>query len=162
METEFGYKQNPVNTIVMAHKSIMKENLKELKELLSKEALCLYGTSNGLAHLKKELLPKINKYSLEANLLISKYLKNARFVGFWSYYTEEYKLSLINKDKKNLEAEIIVGCNFGFDRVRSKSDLDRPVNEYEIKTCRIQKLTGHAIAAIPMTKACKDFEVQPL
>ena len=162
MEKDFGYKQNPVNVIVMAHKSVMQENLEDLKLLLTKEALCLYGNAKGIVHLKKQLLPKISKYALEANLLISKYLKKARFVGFWSYYTEEYKLSLLNKEKKNLIAEIIVGCDFGFDGVKSKKDLERPVNEYLQKSCRIQKIVGHEMNALLMNKSCQSFEVQPL
>jgi hypothetical protein len=157
----FGYKQNPLRVLRMAHKAIIQGDDEKLGQYLSLEAKCLYANPQGLALVQAQLSDKIKNYKSELTLLSKKFNQSPRFVGYWSYYNEVYKIDISEKnEEQTMVASIKVTCDFGFKGVRELQEATRrSIENMPIKMCKIQKMRGHLIDEMPISEDCRSLQV---
>jgi hypothetical protein len=155
-----GYKNNPAYILDKAFESIANLDSESFVEISGKEALCLYGNSQGLFHLKERLEQDISEMSPKIQVLSSKHFEAPEFVGYWSYFNERYLVSITEKKSKEMLLEAIIDCDYGTSG--EKSDKLKNLNswEYSKRECRLIKVMPKKFPALGMTPKCKLFEVK--
>jgi hypothetical protein len=157
---DFGFKHNPAYVLDRAFNSIQNLDNESFLEISGKEALCLYGSSNGLIHLKNKIEQDISELKPVAKLINSKRNTSAEFVGYWSYYTERYQV-LISENRSEEEVlEIIIDCYYGTDSEKDDKFKELKPKEYPKKECRLVKIIPKKFKALEISSRCKMFEVK--
>ncbi len=156
----FGFKHNPAYVLDKAFNSIQNLDNQSFLEISGKEALCLYGSSTGLSHLKSKIELDISELKPVAKLINSKRNDSAEFVGYWSYYTERYQILVSENRSKEVILETIIDCNYGTDSERDDKLKGLKPKEYPKKECRLVKIIPKKFKALEISAKCKMFEVK--
>ena len=153
----WAYRHTPqfivTRLLTMAHSS----SLDEFQSHLSRRALCVWGTPLGMELFKEHLPRDPRQLTIELKQESAEHLSRARFVGYWSYYSETYALSLIDKRSGVLLAEGEIECHFGVSGTRRASDLHRPLDEYPQKNCKLALLESRSFSAPQPSSQCALF-----
>lgn len=136
MSTARAYEPRTDRLIPRAHDAIKKNDLTNFNKLFGRAALCHWGTTEGLATLKEGLPKSARNIISEITSEQQGHLTQARFVGFWAYYEQTYSLKVMDKSRALL-AEGKIECHHGLESTRRDSDLNRPLDHYTIKNCRV-------------------------
>ena len=157
----FGYKYNPTYVLEKVHSTIMNLDDEGLREYSGKEALCLYGTPEGIQYLKEQLPHDGSDVNLNYELLTQGNLKNPEFIYFWSYYKERYRVIAKKKNRDNeLIINVIMDCYFGFNSARNDEFLKLEKEKFKEKRCRVVKLNPVAFTPLKMTPKCESMKVE--
>lgn len=139
-----------------AHEAIRDNDLKEFGQLFGRAALCHWGTVPGLAALKEGLPNSSRKMINEITLDKQGHLPVARFVGFWAYYEQTYALKVMDKSRALL-AEGKIECHYGLQTTKRESDLNRSLDYYTIKNCRVVVFEARTFPNPPAKPECAVF-----
>lgn len=153
----FGFKNNPAEMMIRAHRAVQANHLEDLKKTLSRHALCYWGNTQGLASLKKSLPTDIEKLSPDMTLVESTQLKTPRFVGYWAYYEDVYNAQLIDKDSRILLGEARIECHFGVDGVKRESDAAIEKLSFPERNCKVTVLKARSFNNPAHKKECDTF-----
>lgn len=155
-----GFKHNPAFVLDQAFESISNLDSESFVEISGKEALCIYGNSRGLFHLKERLQRDISEMTPEITVMSSKYFDSPEFVGYWSYFNERYKVSIQDKKAESLILEAIVDCDYGTSGEKNDKLKNREPRTYPTKECRLVKIIPKKFPSLEMTPKCQLFQVQ--
>lgn len=155
-----GFKQNPAYILDRAFESIENLDSESFVEISGKEALCLYGNSQGLYHLKESLEQDISEMSPKIKVIGSKYFENPEFVGYWSYFNERYQVSIKDNKSEDLILEAIIDCDYGTNGEKSDKLKNRQPREYTKRECRLIKIIPKKFSALNLTPKCQLFQVK--
>lgn len=161
-EEEFGFRNNPLNVLVNATKIIQKRRFKQLDKVMAKGALCVWNTPAN-SELLRHHLDGINPirsektYDLKMIPLSNKKYDHPHFVGFWSYYMDDYKIVITNKSTGAAEIELKLECEFGITGARSDKDKNKSKVSMPEKLCKVVEITPLSFEAPPVTQDCKLF-----
>ncbi len=153
----WAYRATPLIAITSVLHAAHASDITNLQASLGRSALCLWGTSEGIA-LIQEQFPS-ERRSLRFDILAkhSEYMRRARFVGFWSYYLQTHLIRILDQRSLTLLAEGEIECNFGMGGSRRERDLQRPVADYQIKDCKLVLLEARSFAHPTAPEACSLF-----
>lgn len=159
-EEEYGFKNNPLNVLQSALRMIQKKKFDGLNTVLSKVAFCSWSTPANaeLLHHQLSLVSTSAKhYDLKVTPHTSRRFESPRFVGFWSYYMDDYLVTLRDKATQAVSVELRVECDFGITGTRN--DIDKRVSKMRFpeKSCKIVELTPHFFTAPPVDGGCAIF-----
>lgn len=160
----FGFKMNPAYVLDEAFQSVMALDFDAFNKVSGKEALCLYGNANGMAHIRSNL--SINKDKVEIKpKLISNFTKATpvpEYVGYWSYYRETYQVDILDRDTKEELLRVAVECHYGFEGKKKAEYKEKmKLTKYKKRECQLVKVLPTAkFKVIPMNNECKLLEVK--
>jgi hypothetical protein len=158
---DFGYKQNPLNVMVLAHKAIMKDDVDKLKTYLGGEAKCLYGNEEGLKVVKEQISKKLSKYRISLHKDSASFREEPRYIGYLSFYTEVYRLDIFEglKEGEKQIAEVKVVCDFGYQgTVEQEEATESNVQNMPIKKCKVHRVNGNLYDHIHYDEACRSLQ----
>jgi len=162
----FGFKKNPAYVLNEAFKSVLALDHESFIDISGKEALCLYGNSEGMAYLRTHLNQDSENVEIRSKLIrnSSIYTNAPHFVGYWSYYNEKYQVDIINKALNSEILRVVVECHFGFEGQKSDGYQNLKLKKYKMKECRLIKLIPAQFEGLPLRPECKQLAValQPL
>lgn len=167
-EDEFGFRNNPLNVLINATKIFQKRKFKQLDRVLTKGAFCLWTTPANSELIRHNLdginpLRSERNYDLKVIPLSNKKYEHAHFVGFWSYYMDDYNVVITEKSSGKIAIEVKLECEFGITGTRSDKDKKKSKASMPEKRCKIVEITPHSFTAPPMTEDCRLFtQSQPL
>ncbi len=152
----FGFKKNPAFVVNAAFESMLNLNIDTFIDVTGKEALCLYGNSDGLTYLKEHLDVDPNKLELKPKLIedSSRYTNNPQFVGYWSYYNEKYELDVSDKQTEKELLKVVVECHYGFDGEKNQNYVNLKLSKYKRKECRVIKISPLHFEGLPAPELC--------
>ncbi len=136
MSTARAYEARADRLIPRAHQAIKNNDLTNFNKLFGRAALCHWGNTAGLAALKEGLPNSARSIISEIAIEQQGHLTQARFVGFWAYYEQAYSLKVMDKSRALL-AEGKIECHLGLESTRRDNDLNRPLDHYTVKNCRV-------------------------
>lgn len=136
MSTARAYEPRVDRLIPRAHQAIRKNDLTNFSKVFGRAALCDWGNTAGIALLKAGLPKSLRDVFSESKLEQQGHLTQARFVGFWAYYEQTYSLKVFDRSR-TLLAEGKIECHYGTETTRRDRDLNRPLDYYSIKSCRV-------------------------
>lgn len=155
----FGYKQNPAYVLDTAFKAIQNRDLESFLEVTGKEALCVYGSEEGMEYLKNNFDVPLNNLKLSPKVLDTIHYKNPVFVDFWSYYHERYQINITDKSNAAFRLKAIVDCEFGVTEGKSDKLVNQPAASYRVKECRLIKIVPEGFTALPVSERCAPLAV---
>lgn len=157
----FGFKQNPAYVLNEAFESVLSLNHEAFIEVTGKEALCLYGNAEGITYLRDNLSIDPDKVEIKPKMVenSNKYTNTPLFVGYWSYYHENYLLDILDKKTKQELMKVLVECHYGFDGEKSDDYQELKLRKYKKKECRLIKLVPSQFAALPVSQDCELLRV---
>ena len=153
----FGFKNNPAEVMLRAHRAVQANNLDDLKKNLSRHALCYWGNEIALNNLKSNLPSDIRKLNPEIVLVESKQLKTPRFLGYWAYYEDVYNAQLVDADSRILLGEARIECHFGVDGVKRESDAAIEKLSFPQRNCKVTVLKARSFNNPAHKKECDTF-----
>lgn len=160
----FGFKKNPAYVLDEAFQSVLAKDYDAFNEVSGKEALCLYGNAQGMAHINANL--NINKDRIEIRpKIIANFTKATpvpEYVGYWSYYRETYQVDILDKDTKEELMRVAVECHYGFEGKKKDEYKEKmKLTKYKKRECRLVKIIQTPkFKVIPMNNDCKLLEVK--
>lgn len=156
----FGFKNNPVAILEKIHESIERGDVDQFLNYTSREALCVYGNKEALEFLK-ERFPEAAPIKTKATKLTSTVLNNPKFVReYWSYYREEYEVTISHKKSKEELAVVQVVCDYGREGARRDDLINVKINRYKKRECRVSKFTPVAFEGLPLPEICQQMRVE--
>lgn len=167
-EEEFGFRSNPLNVLINATKIIQKRKFKQLDDVMGKGAFCQWSTPANSELLRHHLdgvnpLRSEKNYAMKVVPLSNKKYDHPHFVGFWSYYMDDYNIVITDKRTGELTIEVKLECEFGITGARSDKDKNKSKSSMPEKRCKIVGITPHTFSAPPITENCQLFtQSQPL
>ena len=155
LASAFAYEKKPDVLIERAREAAKKLDIEKFSQAVGRKALCDWGTLPALHQLQIGL----GDASLTSELTRTQqgHLAKARFNGFWVYYEQLFDLKVINKRSRELIAEGKIECQWGEAGVKRESDLNRRVEEYSIKSCRIVVLEPRTFGSPAPRRECAVF-----
>lgn len=154
-----AYEGRPERLMPQAHSAIEKGRLEAFGKPFGRAALCQWGTLEGLALLKAGLPSSSKKMSNEIKLTQQGYLSKPRFAGFWAYYEQVYDLRVFDKSR-TLLAEGKIECHYGLETAKRDADLNRPLDYYTVKSCRVIVFEARTFAPPAARRECSVFRQQ--
>lgn len=157
----FGFKRNPAYVLKEAFDSVAALDHEAFLEVSGKEALCLYGNTEGVSYLRSNLKIDTKNIEIKPKLIenSSKYTKHPNFVGYWSYYQERYLIDIFNKETHNKMLQVMVECHYGFNGEINEKYQNLKVKKYKRKECLLIKIVPLNFASLPMRKECIPLKV---
>ena len=155
----FGFKKNPAFVLNEAFESILEEDLDRFLDVTGKEALCVYGSEEGLGFLKKKFSLKPKHITLNPAVLDSRYFNNPIFVDFWAYYSERFMVEVKNKKSEEALVNVIVDCHYGTDGEMNEKYLNLKPSKYKTKSCEIVKIISKSFELLPIDGDCKQLKI---
>lgn len=156
----FGYDHNPAWVLDTAFRAVGNSDQESFLEVSGKEALCLYGNADGISYLKQRLTFDVDQVKINHSIVESKHFKIPEFVGFWSYYTERYKVDVLDKRSGELLLVAIVDCNFGTASEKDEGLENLTPIKYKKKECKLIKVSSSKFEALPISARCEMFRIQ--
>ena len=156
---KFGFKKNPAYVLDEAFKAVTNQDLETLLEMTGKEALCIYGNTEGLNYLKQSITLSLENIKLSPKVLEKKYNSVPKFVGYWSYYHERYEIQISEKVSDKLQMSIYVDCEYGNDGEKSDQFQNLYPKKYRFKECRIIKIDPKTFKTLPLAPKCENLKV---
>jgi len=154
-----AYEGRPERLMPQAHAAIDKSKLDAFGKVFGRSALCQWGTVEGLALLKAGLPESAKKMINEITLDHQGHLTKPRFAGFWAYYEQNYNLKVFDKSR-TLLAEGKVECHYGLDTAKRDADLNRPLDYYTVKSCRVIVFEARTFSQPATRRECAVFRQQ--
>jgi DNA-binding transcriptional ArsR family regulator len=151
----YAYEKKPDVLIERARDAAKKLDVEKFSKFVGRKALCDWGTTTALQQLQVGL--GNTQLSSDLTRLTQGYLAKARFSGFWIYYEQIFDLKVLNKRSRELIAEGKVECHWGAEGVKRESDLNRPLDAYPIKSCRIVLLEPRTFNSPAARPECAIF-----
>mgnify|MGYP001122557612 CR=1 FL=1 len=158
-KSAMAYEGRPERLMSQAHSAIEKGKLDAFGKAFGRAALCQWGTLEGLALLKASLPTSSKKMINEITLAQQGYLTKPRFAGFWAYYEQVYNLRVFDKSR-TLLAEGKIECHFGLETAKRDADLNRPLDYYTVKSCRVIVFEARTFSQPPARRECSIFRQQ--
>lgn len=156
----FGFKNNPVAILEKIYEAIDRNDVDQFLNYTSREALCVYGNKEALQFLK-ERFPESSPIKTRASKLTSTVLNTPKFVReYWSYYREEYEVTISNKKSKEDLASVQVVCDYGREGARRDDLVNVNISRYKKRECRVSKFKPIAFEGLPLSDLCKNLKVE--
>ena len=157
----FGFEKNPASILNKAFESVQALDPEAFLEVSGKEALCLYGNSDGVDYLRSNLNVNSENIEFKSKLLenSSRYTNIPRFVGYWSYYEETYLIDILDKASKEEIIKVLVECHFGFEGEKNEKYRNLKLKKYKMKECRVVKMIPFKFQALPMRAECLPLKI---
>lgn len=155
-----GYKENPAYVLDTAVKAILRMDQVALRDVLGKEAFCIYGTDEGMQFLKDQISVSPNDIKLNLKEISNTHHGVPRFVGYWSYLTIRYGVEIRTKTSPEVLLETIVDCDFGIEGEKDPKWVNKKYSKYKKKECKAVKLIPKKLAALPMPAGCQNLMVE--
>ena len=155
----FGFKKNPAYILDSAFKAIKNQDPESFLEVTGKEALCMYGTVEGINFLKEKVDFDSSDIKIKPTLLSFKNTSNPEYVGYWSYYSERYLIDVLDRRSKNLLIQVVTDCHYGtMGKKSEKLENVNPTN-YPIKECRLVKIIPKTFQGPEIPAKCDILKV---
>jgi hypothetical protein len=159
----FGYQKNPAYILDKAFQSVLSLNAESFSNVAGKEALCLYGTTDGLSFLRSNLRINTDNIEIKPKILsnLSSHTAIPSYVGYWSYYREVYQVDILDKATKQALIKVAVECNYGFEgEKKPEYKTQMKLKKYKKRECRLVKvLASENFGVLPMTEDCLQLAV---
>lgn len=155
----FGFKKNPAFVLDEAFKAIKNQDTETFLEMTGKEALCTYGSPEGLAYLKEHVTLSLENIKLKPTVLENRYFINPKFVGYWSYYHERYQIDIQDKITSEVLLKVIVDCEYGTVGEKSEKLINLKPKKYNMNECRVVKVVPKSFQELPVTQRCETLRV---
>ena len=156
-EEEYGFSKNPLNLMINTGKYLSGKGNTDITPYFAKGALCIWFPTENLALLKKNLPYKSNDLAVETKPLEKLRYDDPRFVGFWSYYTDTYIHTVLEKKTKIVVMEIKTECDFGAPGVKVEKDRLNKKLGLPRKECKIVEIVPRSFQAPPPPADCSLF-----
>ncbi len=147
LEREFGFEDNPATQLARGHAAVMRSNLAGAKAVLGGRALCEWGTTEGVAKLKRLMPARIEQTTLEVIKTSDQVLERPRFIGYWSYHRTDFEVRVLDKRTRDLMFVVQSECDFGEEGVRT--GIRREWKHYPVRRCRITDFVVPSAAPPP-------------
>lgn len=157
---DYGYKDNPFAILVNAHFAVRADDLSAFSKVFGREALCVWGSTTGMATIRDGLPSDIENLHSEIILSESHYLTYPRFVGYWSYFKQRYTAQLFDKNSRVQLAEAIIDCHFGVDGVKRESDRNQPMKYYPEKHCKVISFKAMSFRNVETPAECDMYQAE--
>ncbi len=155
----FGFKKNPAFALEQSFKAVVNLDRQTYLEVTGKEALCVYGNEEGINYLKNNLVLNTENIKLKPIVLKKAHHLKAKYVGYWSYYSERYQVDIQDKTTENLMLKTYIDCEFGTDEEKSDGLVNLEPPKYPVKECRVVKGVPEIFAPLEIPSRCKKLEV---
>ncbi len=155
----FGFKKNPAYVLDQAFTAITNLDTETFLEMTGKEALCIYGSPEGIAYLKERVTLTAESVKLKPTVLENRHFTNPKFVGYWSYYHERYQIDIQDKVTSEVLLKAIVDCEYGTEGGKSEKLINLKPKKYKKKECRVIKVVPQNFSELPLPAKCQDLKV---
>jgi hypothetical protein len=157
----FGYKKNPAFILNEAFRAVNHQDVKSFLNVSGKEALCLYGNTEGLSYLEEKLQIDPKNIAVEPKVLTNKRLKIPNYVdGYWSYYNERYLVNINTKAEGRNLLQVVVDCDFGDEKKDDAfSNPTYKFKKFKKKACRLIKMIPSAFEPLPLPANCAKLKI---
>lgn len=155
----FGFKKNPAYVLDEAFKAITNQDTETFLEMTGKEALCTYGSPEGIAYLKDRVTLSPENVKLKPTVLENRHYTNPKFVGYWSYYHERYQIDILDKITSEVLLKAIVDCEYGTEGEKSDKLINLKPKKYKKKECRVVKVIPQTFQELPMSTRCDTLRI---
>lgn len=153
----FGFKRNPAYVLYSAFQAAEEKDVTKFLSVTGKEALCLYGNDQGVSFLQQTISVDPKNIDFKNSRLDSKYYKSPVYVGgYWSYYSERYKIEVMNKKTSEKIVTVAVDCDYGAEDKDTKL-INLSPKKFKKRECRLVKIDP--AQTLPMTERCLDLKV---
>lgn len=156
----FGFKKNPTYVLNETFVAIKNLDQQSFVEVTGKEVLCVYGNPEGLAYLKRHIEFEVNDVNITPVMISETYAKSPKFVGFWSYLQERYKIEVVDEKTMLPLLNAYLDCDYGTDLEKSDKLLNLPREKYRKKECHLIKVEPVVFRPLPLPKACEIMKIQ--
>ncbi len=156
----FGFKKNPAYILNETFIAIKNLDQQSFIEVTGKEVLCTYGNPEGLDYLKKHMEFEADDVKITPVKISEAYASSPKFVGFWSYLQERYKVEVV--DEKTLLPLLYayMDCDYGTDLEKNEKLLNLPKEKYRKKECQLVKVEPVVFQPLPLPKACEIMKIK--
>lgn len=155
----FGYKKNPAFILDAAFKAVSNMDHEGLLEVSGKEALCVYGNAEGVTYLKENLALDIDNVKIKHTLRNSRRLEFPEFVGYWSYYSEQYLIDVHDKKSNELLLQTLMDCDYGTVNKKEEELQNLVPKKYPMKGCRLTKIIPKKFQPLELSTRCESFRI---
>lgn len=156
---DFGFKRNPAFILDQAFKAVAHLDVEDFNEVAGKEALCVYGNTEGLSLLRAHTHHSVKELDFKHNTLNNTYRVNPKFVGFWSYLNERYLVDVSLKSTKEALIQIVIECDYGVEKNKHPKYVNLKREKYKKKECRMTKIVPKNFTALPLPLKCEILKV---
>lgn len=156
----FGFKKNPAYVLEEALRAIQNRDHESFLELSGKEALCLYGNKEGINYLHQHVTVDASSVQLKHKEIGElQVLSSPEYVGYWSYLRQRYGVEIQQKGDGAVLGTLVVDCNYGVQGEKKASyQRIRNPKKFQMKECRITKLTPTVFPPMEMTSRCQRLQ----
>lgn len=156
----FGFKKNPAYILNESFVAIKNLDHQSFIEVTGKEVLCTYGNPEGLAYLKSHMEFDGDDVKITPVKISETYATSPKFVGFWSYLQERYKVEVVDEKTLLPLLNAYIDCDFGTDKEKNDKFLNLPKDRYKRKECLLVKVEPMVFQPLPLPKACEIMKIK--
>jgi hypothetical protein len=154
-----GYDHNPAYILDSAVKSIENLDVEGLREVLAKEAYCVYGNEQGVHFLKEKLPTNYENIRPVLKEISNTHHSIPNYVGYWSYLTIRYRVEVQDKRSSEILLGAIIDCDFGIEGEKDDKWLNRKYSRYKKKECKVVKLIPNKLSVLMTPSSCQNLMV---
>lgn len=155
----FGFKKNPAYVLDEAFKAVSNLDVESFLEVTGREALCVYGNEKGLNYLKDNMELTPQHVELKPTVLENQHYNTPKFVGYWSYYNERYRIEVQDKVTGEVLLETIVDCDYGINGQKNDKYINMKPSKYKVKECQAIKFMPKKFKALPVSEKCNSLRI---
>ena len=156
----FGFKKNPAYVLNETFVAIKNVDHQSFIEVTGKEVLCIYGNPEGIAYLKSHMEFDSDDVKITPVKISETYATSPKFVGFWSYLQERYKVEVVDEKTLLPLLNAYMDCDYGTDQEKNDKLLNQPKEKYKKKECQLVKVEPMVFQPLPLPKACEIMKIK--